>query len=671
MALFLTTSVHSNTLLTLPLELRGNWFLQENTNIWAAGIYGKYFYFKNEFWKYSIVSKKNKEWLFLLEKEKVKLQLSVTIINDSTIQLKNGKVIQLLTKKLRRMAVRDLDVPLKHIGDKKKVWIKGYIDHRSLTSLEQIELLSPDLIEGRMSSHIATIDKDGRFDLSFSLNHISPNVIVHFGGVFENVFIRPGDTAIVYIDILPYSSAKNEDEFSSINCKLAVAGNVGPFNNEYIQFRRYIKAWDDDTTRNEIIHNSDQETYMKYELARNQFMDSLVVDYRSSFSMNSLLFETVQHTNKYHLANWLYRYRWLHEKDKEVKLNANYIHLLDSFTRDDSNAYLGGTEFNGFLGEVLNRFIGEQLFDRDKVDHFINANSSFIRSLEYIEKYDNSLNEDYVRKIDSLKLIAPVITFNKGRSSLKFNIRDSIEAKIIEVQFGHVLKYLDGNDYRLYYYGGIELIYGLSKIDSFFSKGIFRDYLIGRYVYNYFVQNNRIQLDHDVINVLKPMCSDSIAYTLIVQSIVENERKHQDELQENLATPIVKGKKTILNKIAQENRGKVIYIDLWATWCAPCIKQFGYSEQLKKQLEGKPVVFVYLCGDSNKSEWERSIKKHGLSGQHFLLSTGEVYELREKYQFNSYPRYMIIDKVGKMFSTNTFRPENTVELMSTFNYLLN
>lgn len=109
----------------------------------------------------------------------------------------------------------------------------------------------------------------------------------------------------------------------------------------------------------------------------------------------------------------------------------------------------------------------------------------------------------------------------------------------------------------------------------------------------------------------------------------------------------------------KEFRGKVVYIDFWASWCGPCVRQFPYSKKLhdgftKKQL--KDMVFLYISLDDSEDRWKNAIKKHGLEGVQTLLKGGWNSEGAQHYRINSIPRYMLMNKKGEIVDTNAPRP---------------
>ncbi|RYJ42918.1 Thioredoxin family protein [Flavobacterium beibuense] len=111
-----------------------------------------------------------------------------------------------------------------------------------------------------------------------------------------------------------------------------------------------------------------------------------------------------------------------------------------------------------------------------------------------------------------------------------------------------------------------------------------------------------------------------------------------------------------LNQLLKENEGHVIYIDFWASWCAPCIKNLPESLELKKEYEKQGVKFLYLSIDKNLEEWQKSIRDEKLPYTDcFLAVNYPSSNFYKKMKLNSIPRYMLVNKKGEFINTDAPR----------------
>ena len=102
----------------------------------------------------------------------------------------------------------------------------------------------------------------------------------------------------------------------------------------------------------------------------------------------------------------------------------------------------------------------------------------------------------------------------------------------------------------------------------------------------------------------------------------------------------------ILKQILKTNRGKVIYIDCWATWCGSCITEMPYSKKLMAELKDESVSFVFLCFNSPKDAALKKVNDLNLGGTHYFLNKDESNHLQELLSCSSLPNYLLINKNG-------------------------
>lgn len=118
--------------------------------------------------------------------------------------------------------------------------------------------------------------------------------------------------------------------------------------------------------------------------------------------------------------------------------------------------------------------------------------------------------------------------------------------------------------------------------------------------------------------------------------------------------------KPLIETLIAQNPDKVIYIDVWATWCGNCIKEFPHAVALHEKFDKNDIAFVYLAIDSPEDLWKKIIQEKKLKGQHILLNKKQSERFKEEHigKTISFPRYMIIDKNGKIVDDNAPRPSD-------------
>ena len=100
--------------------------------------------------------------------------------------------------------------------------------------------------------------------------------------------------------------------------------------------------------------------------------------------------------------------------------------------------------------------------------------------------------------------------------------------------------------------------------------------------------------------------------------------------------------------------GKVLYIDVWATWCGPCCAEIPYLEKLVERFKSDSrVEFVSVSVDSRKADWLKKLEADKPQWKQYLCEN-----FCELYNINGIPRFMLIGKDGKLITVDAPRPSD-------------
>jgi thiol-disulfide isomerase/thioredoxin len=114
----------------------------------------------------------------------------------------------------------------------------------------------------------------------------------------------------------------------------------------------------------------------------------------------------------------------------------------------------------------------------------------------------------------------------------------------------------------------------------------------------------------------------------------------------------------LMDDIQSRFNGKVIYIDLWATWCGPCISEFPYMSKLAEMYKGKKIEFISICMNSSINNWQEVMGKFNLNSNQYFLDKAQTDVFSYKYQVSGFPTYFLINKKGQLIDKNAPRPSS-------------
>lgn len=116
-------------------------------------------------------------------------------------------------------------------------------------------------------------------------------------------------------------------------------------------------------------------------------------------------------------------------------------------------------------------------------------------------------------------------------------------------------------------------------------------------------------------------------------------------------------------------KGNLVYLDIWTTSCGPCLQAMPDMKKLQDEYSDRKIKFVSLNVESKKERVVDILEKNNLGGIK-LYDPAKDQEIKQKYAVTSFPRYVLIDKEGKIIDHMAKRPSDP-KLKSQLQSLLN
>ena len=117
-------------------------------------------------------------------------------------------------------------------------------------------------------------------------------------------------------------------------------------------------------------------------------------------------------------------------------------------------------------------------------------------------------------------------------------------------------------------------------------------------------------------------------------------------------------------------KGKYVFIDVWATWCGPCLAEAPSFKKVEKKYHGKNIEFVGISVDTEAKHdaWRKKVTSKELSGIQLIADKDWSSAFIKAYEINSIPRFILIDPKGEIIDSNAPRPSDP-KLIELFNKL--
>ncbi|MFZ6053199.1 TlpA family protein disulfide reductase [Halocola ammonii] len=161
----------------------------------------------------------------------------------------------------------------------------------------------------------------------------------------------------------------------------------------------------------------------------------------------------------------------------------------------------------------------------------------------------------------------------------------------------------------------------------------------------------------EVMPRVKEVVSDSTQLAEINEELAKWE-----QLAAGLPAPGFAGKNLDGEEVSlTDMAGSYVYLDVWATWCAPCRMEIPHLEEMQESMKDENIRFVSLSIDEDKEAWKEMVKEESLGGTQLHIGGAEKVEFSKDYLISGIPRFMIFDPQGQIVNVKATRPSMGAE----------
>lgn len=178
-------------------------------------------------------------------------------------------------------------------------------------------------------------------------------------------------------------------------------------------------------------------------------------------------------------------------------------------------------------------------------------------------------------------------------------------------------------------------------------EGRIRDYVLTAYVRSEINDNT---FDYEDEELMVNSINDAVYRDVMLESYT----RKVDQDSELVA---IDDRRLKLSEVINTSLDTVVYVDFWATWCAPCIVEMKYYPEMLERHAGDKVKFLFLSMDTDVQAWQKGVKRYPFMDEtnSFIISDPTYAQIVKDLNVNSIPRYVVFQE-GEILVFNAPRP---------------
>ncbi len=641
----------------------GCW-INQATGAWGIGFFEDFAVYQCQFWDYeSINTQKNRTTIILkngteqlkvrlIRKDEISCTLSIGKEKAQTYVLCNDKY-------LPDYPIADATSFVDNGYQTDSVTLTGYL--RNLPSTHPFEVSVPDMITDKEEKYTADIDSLGRFTLRFPVLN-SHNVFIDWERSTIWTSVEPGETYFLYVDFADGKKLVMGEKARILNELLVHKGL-----SEYIGYDEGEKMGN-----MEYLHKTQEIMRHKSEYRAKMLTEHPLLSHKFHYYTEQEIFCNA--------ARDLMQRRFSVDRNKQEHLQPEFMSYVDSalYPRPvepytllrDYGSFL--RDYVGYITDIAPASSNRLTVTPQKMEMlYLKFEKEGKIQLSQKEKDALHAFSDFEREIEKMKAANTADSLTMAA----YNQKMEPSIKTIQSLVGRDEIF---NDYMMGNLLANSINRTLAIIDSLQMDEKLKEILKTNCYYE-MLQLTHKELPDSLISKFKAEVSNPSlqAYVLNQQGIYEEISHKAIEYPESLMpneplAEITDGEQ-LFRKIIEPYKGKVVYLDVWGTWCGPCKDMMQYAGSAKKLFDGKDVIFLYLCNRSSDKSWKNIIKEYGLTGKiavHYNLPDEQQSAIEKFLQIRSFPTYMLIDKEGNIVDRKAPRPNKSDDLLNAVYKLL-
>lgn len=189
-----------------------------------------------------------------------------------------------------------------------------------------------------------------------------------------------------------------------------------------------------------------------------------------------------------------------------------------------------------------------------------------------------------------------------------------------------------------------------------------RDAVIQSIMFLFIPKEDSDQIKEELLN---------LATTNETKKVIQDRFKKVSNLLKGKSSPAFDFENFTGGNTKLENfKGKYVYIDVWATWCQPCIAEIPSLKEVERNYKDKNIAFVSISIDFEQdyNKWRKMVTDKSLGGVQLIADKNFESTFAKDYAIRSIPRFILIDPAGNIVSADAPKPSSE-KLIATFTQL--